>query len=69
MGLSKIIKIAMIDKGLKVSDVSRRSKVDSKVLSVKLSRDNLSGRSLLEIAEAIDCDIALVDRTTGKIYK
>lgn len=68
MGLSKNIKIALIDKGLKVSDLAKYLDVDVKALSVKLSRDNLSGTSLEQIANALDCDIRLVDRKTNKVY-
>lgn len=68
MGLSKNIKIALLEKNLKVSDLADKIGLDSNVLSVKLSRDSLSGKSLDTIADALDCDVKLVDRKTGKIF-
>lgn len=68
MGLAKNIKIALIDKDMKISELADKIGLDSKVLSVKLSRDSLSGKSLDTIADALDCDIKLIDRTTGKIF-
>lgn len=68
MGLAKNIKIALIEKDMKVSELAEKIRLDPKVLSVKLSRDNLSGKSLDIIADALDCDIKLIDRATGKIF-
>ena len=68
MGLSKNIKMALLDKELKTSDLATLLNIDVKVLSVKLSRDNLSAKSLESIANALNCDIKLVDRQTGKIF-
>nr|DAD63892.1 MAG TPA: SOS-response transcriptional repressor [Caudoviricetes sp.] len=68
MGLSKNIKIALLEKNLKVSDLADKIGLDSNVLSVKLSRDSLSSKSLDTIADALDCDVKLVDRKTGKIF-
>ena len=68
MGLSKNIKIAMIEKNIKVAELAERLNTDSKVLSVKLSRDNLSGKSIEDIAAALDCDLKLVDRASGKMF-
>ena len=68
MGLSKNIKMAMLEKNIKVSELAERINTDSKVLSVKLSRDNLSGKSIEDIAAALDCDLKLVDRVSGKIF-
>lgn len=68
MGLAKNIKIALIEKNLKVSDLADKIGLDPKVLSVKLSRDSLSGKSLDTIADALGCDIKLIDRATGKMF-
>ena len=68
MGLSKNIKMVMLEKNIKVSELAGRLNTDSKVLSVKLSRDHLSGKSIEDIAAALDCDLKLVDRVSGKIF-
>ena len=68
MGLSKNIKMIMLDKDVKISELANRLNMDAKVLSVKLSRDNLSGKSIGDIANALDCDVKFVDRSSGKVY-
>ena len=68
MGLSKNIKMVMLDKDVKISELANRLNMDAKVLSVKLSRDNLSGKSIRDIANALDCDVKFVDRSSGKVY-
>lgn len=68
MGLSKNIKMVMLDKDVKISELANRLNMDAKVLSVKLSRDNLSGKSIIDIANALECDVKFVDRSSGKVY-
>lgn len=68
MGLSKNIKMVMLDKDVKISELANRLNMDTKVLSVKLSRDNLSGKSIIDIANALECDVKFVDRSSGKVY-
>nr|DAO63762.1 MAG TPA: SOS-response transcriptional repressor [Caudoviricetes sp.] len=68
MGLSKNIKMVMLDKNIKISELANRLNIDAKVLSVKLSRDNLSGKSIIDIANALECDVKFVDRAGGKVY-
>ena len=68
MGLSKNIKMVMLDKDVKISELANRLNMDAKVLSVKLSRNNLSGNSIGDIANALDCDVKFVDRSSGKVY-
>lgn len=68
MGLAKNIKKCLIDKDMKVSDLAGLLNTDVKALSVKLSRDSLSYKSIESIADALDCDIKLVDKKTNTIY-
>ncbi len=68
MGFSKNIKMILLEKNMKISDLATALSMDSKVLSVKLSRDNLNGKSLEEIADALNCDLKFVDRQTGKTF-
>ena len=68
MGLSKNIKMVMLDKDIKISELAYRLNMDAKVLSVKLSRDNLSGKSIEDIANALGCDVKLVDRSSGRVF-
>ena len=68
MGISKNIKIAMLEKNLKVGDVAARLNMDPKVLSVKLSRDTMNIKSIEQIADCINCEVVLRDRETGQIF-
>lgn len=68
MGMSKNIKIAMIEKGIKLKDLAAASGDDPKVLSVKLSRDNMNMNSIIKLADALNCDVVLKDRETGKTF-
>ena len=68
MGLAKNIKKCLIDKDMKVSDLAGLLDTDVKALSVKLSRDSLSYKSIESIADALNCDIRLVDKKTNAIY-
>ena len=69
MGASKKIKIALVDKGIKQSELARMLGYKS-INSVynMLGRDNMTFATVEEWADAIGCDVVLRDRTTGKIY-
>lgn len=68
MGIAKNIKKCLLDKDTKISDLASLLDTDVKALSVKLSRDSLNYKSIENIANALDCDIRLVDKKTNTIY-
>ena len=68
MGIAKNIKKCLLDKDMKISDLASLLDTDVKALSVKLSRDSLNYKSIDNIANALDCDIRLVDKKTNTIY-
>ncbi len=68
MSASKKIKIAMLDKEIKNHQLAESIKMKKQALSTKLYRDSMSFSDAEKIANALDCDVALVDRKTGKIY-
>lgn len=69
MGASKKIKIALMDKGIKQNELAHRLGYKS-INSVynMLGRDNMTYAVVERWADAIDCDVVLRDRATGKIY-
>lgn len=66
--LSKTIKIAMVDKGVKPRHLAEDIGVSPRTISVMLTRDSLSFKTASMYADALGCDIVLQDRETGKIY-
>lgn len=68
MSASKKIKQIMIDKSIKNSELANLINMNSQALSNKLYRDSMSYSDVEFIANALECDVRLVDRKTGKIY-
>ena len=68
MGLSNNIKIAMINKGIKQTDLAKMINKDAQQVYNSLYRDTFISNTAVQIAEALNCDIVLQDRKTGKIY-
>lgn len=68
MGASKQIKKAMLEKNIKVAALAEKIGMKPSALSTKLYRDAMSYSDVLEMADALDCDVKLVDRKTGKIF-
>lgn len=68
MGLSKNIKIAMIDKNIKQKELAQLIDKDLQQLYNALHRDTFTTRTADQIATALNCNIVLQDKTTGKIY-
>lgn len=70
MNIQKMIKILMIEKDVKIAELAEAIKMSPRSLSTKLSRSEnnmtLSGVDLL--LDALDCDLVIRDRATGKIY-
>ena len=68
--IKKTVKVAMIKKSLKVGALAKLLDEDSMALSVWFARpDGQSLDKLSQVANALGCDIALVDRNTGEVYK
>lgn len=68
MGLSKNIKIAMIEKNIKQKELAQLINKDLQQLYNALHRDTFTTKTADQIAEALNCNIVLQDKTTGKIY-
>ena len=64
---SKILKHALIDKGLKVSDLARLLNTSHSNITQKLSRDNFSEKEMQEIADVLqlDLNIELLSQNKG----
>jgi len=69
MGASKHIKIAMTDKNIKPGAVAAVLGYDDKqVFYNKISRDTMKFDDVEKIADALGCDVVLIDRVTKKVY-
>lgn len=68
MGLSKNFRIAMLQKDIKQPELATAINKDLQQVYNALYRDTFISKTGLEIAHALNCDIVLIDRETGKIY-
>ena len=68
MGASKHIKTAMLDKGIKPGAVAVALGSDPQVFYNKICRDTLKFSDVEKIADALGCDVVLIDRETKKTY-
>lgn len=61
---TKIIKHKLIEKDLKISDLARLLDTSYQNLDQKLKRDNFSEKEMIQIANALNCDISInfIDR-------
>ena len=67
MGMSKKIRILLVERQMTIKDLASRLGTNGNNLSNKLARDNFSERELQRIAEALNCDFeaGFVMRDTG----
>ena len=66
MGASKKIKQVMIEKNIKVGELAERIGMKPQPLSNKLFRDTMSYTDVEKMADALGCDVKIVDRETGE---
>ncbi len=70
MSASKRIKQIMIEHDINVKNLTEKLDFVSspQALSNKLYKDNFSFSDVEQIANALDCDVKIVDRETGKEF-
>lgn len=69
MGVSKKIKMALIDKDIQQKELAERLGYKGKnTIYNMLKRDNMTYATVEQWADAIGCDVVLQDRLTKKIY-
>lgn len=68
MGASKQIKQVMLEKNIKVSDLAEKIGMKPQPLSTKLYRDSMSYTDVVQLADALNCDVKIIDRETGKAF-
>lgn len=68
--LKLLLKSVMTRKNIKVGQIAYEISQDPMQLSVWLARDDgKSINKLIQIADAMNCDIAFIDRETNDIYR
>lgn len=68
--IKKLIKKVMLDKEMQSGELADKLESDRQVFYNWLYKpDTEAFVKLINIADLLDCDVALVDRTTGQIYK
>ena len=68
MGASKQIKQVMLEKNIKVSDLAEKIGMKPQPLSTKLYRDSMSYTDVVQLADALNCVVKIIDRETGKAF-
>lgn len=69
MDAKTIIKSVMKNRKTKSGTLADSLGMQHQAFYNKLNRGTMSANFLVEIADAMNCDIAFVDRETGEIYK
>lgn len=71
MDVQRVIRVIMADKRIKIGEIAERSGINPRTLSSQLARDGLDMRlsSVGAWVDALDCDLVIRDRATGKIYE
>lgn len=64
----KSIQYAMIDKGINKKQLAEISGINTQSLYNCFSLNRLSMKTAKQIAAALNCEIVLQDKETGKIY-
>lgn len=69
MSISKKFKMALLDKEIQQKELAERLGYTGKnTIYNMMKRDNMTYSVVEKWADAIDCDVVLKDRATGKIY-
>lgn len=68
MGMSKAIKEAMAYKGIKSGQLADMLGKNKQTVYNWLSEDNM-GSKVIEVADAIGCDVVLIDRKTREQFR
>lgn len=71
MGMSKLINLLLIERGMEKKELAKRLNTSQSNLSGKLRRDNFSERELQDIAKACDATLSysFILNDTGKEIK
>lgn len=68
MDVSKKIKIICIEKNVKQPELAKRVGLTPGSMQVKISRGIVKIDDAEKILNALDCELAVVDRKTKKVY-
>ena len=66
--MTENIKIAMLKRKVNIKELATRLGTTGNNMTNKFKRDNFSEKELIDIAQALDCqlDIAMIDNETGQ---
>lgn len=68
MGATKHIKSAMLEKDIKPGELAARLEKIPQTFYNMLNRDTMKFSDVEKIADAMNCDVVLRDRETGKTF-
>jgi transcriptional regulator with XRE-family HTH domain len=69
MSAGKIVRQILIERGMKVQELSEKMGLSSpQILSTKLYRESFSYEDVVKIADILNCDVKVIARDTGKEF-
>ena len=68
MKVKNKLKQICIEKEMTLADLADKYGMNHNAFYVKLSRNNLRFDTVEQLADCLDCDVAIVDRNTKKVY-
>lgn len=69
MSVKKQIKKALVSRQMTQQELAEKLGKPYGTVRNALSRDNMRASTLEEYADALGCDVVLIDRETGEIYR
>lgn len=69
MGASDKLKAVMKHKHIKQAELAEKTGKDPQVLRNMLYRDNMTYATIEQLADALGCDVVLIDRKTRKQFR
>ena len=67
-GIGKHIKIALLDKGMAQTELAESLEQPVQSIYNMFQRDSFTMKTVNRIADALNCEVVLQDKETGKIY-
>lgn len=68
-GATGLIKKAMRAKRVRQADIAERTGTSPNTVRLIMAKTNINTDTLISYADALGCDVALIDRETGEIYR
>lgn len=68
MGAAKLLRKIMIDKKVKQYDLAEQMNKPKQTVYNTMCRDRMTWDNVVQYADALGCDVVIIDRETKKVY-